>query len=260
MKITLFTSNNSRHIYLIKSLLKVCRSLNVVIESKTIFNGKVDGYYKKNKIISNYFQKVEKAQIKYFNNNSIPNTDKKINILPISMGDLNYLNLDSLKNFLSSDLYIVFGSSYIKGKLVNFLIKKKAINIHMGVSPYYRGADCNFWALQDDKPQFVGATIHYLSKGLDSGDILYHALAMPEKNLFDYSMKTVKSAIHSLCLKIKNKSIMDFKSIKIDKSKQIRYSKKIQFNEKEINKFYKKKLNFNFKFIKSNFIRPFILK
>ena len=167
MKITLFTSNNSRHIYLIKSLLKVCKCLNVVIESKTIFNGKVDGYYKKNKIISNYFRKVEKAQIKYFKNNYIPNTSKKINILPISMGDLNYLNLNNLKNFLSSDIYIVFGSSYIKGKLVDFLIKKKAINIHMGVSPYYRGADCNFWALQDYKPQFVGATIHYLSKGLD---------------------------------------------------------------------------------------------
>ena len=154
MKITLFTSNNSRHIYLIKSLLKVCKCLNVVIESKTIFNGKVDGYYKKNKIISNYFRKVEKAQIKYFKNNYIPNTSKKINILPISMGDLNYLNLNNLKNFLSSDIYIVFGSSYIKGKLVDFLIKKKAINIHMGVSPYYRGADCNFWALQDYKPQF----------------------------------------------------------------------------------------------------------
>ena len=61
------------------------------------------------------------------------------------MGDLNYLNLNNLKKFLSSDIYIVFGSSYIKGKLVDFLIKK-AINIHMGVSPYW-GCDCNFWAL-----------------------------------------------------------------------------------------------------------------
>ena len=27
--------------------------------------------------------------------------------------------------FLESDLYIVFGSSYIKGELIDFLIKKK---------------------------------------------------------------------------------------------------------------------------------------
>ena len=133
---------------------------------------KLTGIIKKNKIISNYFRKVEKAQIKYFKNNYIPNTSKKINILPISMGDLNYLNLNNLKNFYQATFILFFGSSYIKGKLVDFLIKKKAINIHMGVSPYYRGADCNFWALQDYKPQFVGATIHYLSKGLDT-EIFY---------------------------------------------------------------------------------------
>ena len=43
----------------------------------------------------------------------------------------------------------------------------------MGVSPYYRGADCNFWALYDSNYHLVGSTIHYLSKGIDSGDIIY---------------------------------------------------------------------------------------
>lgn len=52
----------------------------------------------------------------------------------------------------------------------------------MGLSPYYRGTDCNFWALYDKKPQYVGATIHLLSKGIDSGPTLYHALSKPEKN------------------------------------------------------------------------------
>ena len=46
----------------------------------------------------------------------------------------------------------------------------------MGISPYYRGSACNFWALYDKNPQFVGATIHYLSEGLDDGDILFHVL------------------------------------------------------------------------------------
>ena len=72
---------------------------------------------------------------------------------------------------------------YIKGPLVNFLIKKKAINIHMGISPYYRGADCNFWAMYDGNSHLVGATIHMLSKGLDSGSILYHAMSKKNKTL-----------------------------------------------------------------------------
>ena len=71
----------------------------------------------------------------------------------------------------------------------------------MGVSPYYKGADCNFWALQDYKPQFVNATIHYLSKGLDTGDILYHALAVPKK-------------IHLIISNIKSNSFTLFKNKK----------------------------------------------
>ena len=34
----------------------------------------------------------------------------------------------------------------------------------MGLSPFYRGSSCNFWAIKDKKPEFVGSTIHYLSK------------------------------------------------------------------------------------------------
>ena len=45
----------------------------------------------------------------------------------------------------------------------------------MGVSPYYRGADCNFWAQNDKNSNLVGATIHYLSDGIDDGRIISHA-------------------------------------------------------------------------------------
>ena len=92
-------------------------------------------------------------------------------------GDLNKCKINSLSDFLNSDIYVVFGSSYIKGDLIDFLVKKKTINIHAGISPYYRGTDCNFWALYDNNPHLVGTTIHLLSKGLDSGPILYHALS-----------------------------------------------------------------------------------
>ena len=51
--------------------------------------------------------------------------------------------------------------------LINFLIKKKTINIHMGISPYYRGSDCNFWAMYDNNLHLVGGTVHLISKGLD---------------------------------------------------------------------------------------------
>src|SRR5690606_39404976 len=69
-----------------------------------------------------------------------------------------------LADALDSDVYVVFGASYIRGPLIDYLVARGAINIHMGVSPYYRGSSCNFWALYDGRPEYVGATIHKLSR------------------------------------------------------------------------------------------------
>ena len=117
----------------------------------------------------------------------------------------------------------------------------------MGVSPYYRGCDCNFWALYDDNPHLVGSTIHMLSKGLDSGPMLYHAMSKIKSNPFEYTMSTVKSAFHSIAERIRDKSIFNIKPIKQDKSKEVRYSKKIVFNEEVVKNYFVKNINLNSK-------------
>ena len=160
-------------------------------------------------------------------------------------GDLNQCSKNSLSDFLKSDIYVVFGSSYIKGELVDFLVKQKAINIHAGISPYYRGTDCNFWALYDGNPHLVGSTIHLLSKGLDSGPILYHAMSNIKTSPFEYTMSSVKSAFHSIAEKIKDNSILKIKPIIQDKSKELRYSKKNDFNEEIVKKYFEKDINLN---------------
>ena len=247
MRITLFTSNGNRHNYLINLLSKISDELYVVQECKTIFPGIIPGHYPTSKIMSEYFEKVNDAQLKLFRNSYVNNSEKNIKILPMLIGDLNKCSLTFLSDFLKSDIYLVFGSSYIKGELVDYLVKQKAINIHMGVSPYYRGTDCNFWALYDNNPQLVGATIHTLSKGLDSGPILYHAMSNNKTNPFEYTMSAVKSAFHSIAKRIKDRSIFEIKSITQNKDHEIRYSKKIEFNEKIVKNYFEKEINLNSK-------------
>ena len=161
--------------------------------------------------------------------------------------DLNKCSMSSLSDFLKSDIYLVFGGAYIKGELIDFLIKQKAFNIHAGVSPFYRGTDCNFWALYDGNPHLVGATIHYLSEGIDSGPIIYHAMSNLKTNPFEYTMSTVKSAFHSIAERINDGSIFKIKSTNQDKSKEIRYSRKNEFNEKILEYYYEKEINLNSK-------------
>jgi len=175
-------------------------------------------------------------------------------------GDLNKCSLTFLSDFLKSDIYVVFGSSYIKGELVEYLVKQKAINIHMGVSPYYRGTDCNFWALYDNNPHLVGATIHMLSKGLDSGPMLYHAMSNIKTNPFEYTMSTVKSAFHSIFERIKDKSIFEIKPVIQNKNNEIRYSKKIEFNEEMVKNYFNKEINLKSKTFDNSLLKePYFL-
>ena len=61
---------------------------------------------------------------KFFGNSRLNEKNLK-KIKKINYKEINNININQLKSFLKSDLYIIFGSSFIKGDLIDFLIKKK---------------------------------------------------------------------------------------------------------------------------------------
>ena len=257
MNITLITSDQIRHNYLVNLLSNIATKLDVIQEKKTFFSNQ----NKISNLMKNYFLKVDDAQKKVFGNAAIDKKNKNIKLLSLENKELEKCSLNSLSDFLNSDIFIVFGSSFIKKDLVNFLIDHKALNIHLGISPYYKGTDCNFWALFDNNPHLVGATIHLLSKGLDSGPILYHALSEIKEDPFIYTMSAVKSAFESIAQKIENKTIFEHTPEIQDKSKEIKYSKKNEFNDEIIKKFFLNKIDLNSKIFKLDLYKnPYFLK
>ena len=113
----------------------------------------------------------------------------------------------------------------------------------MGISPYYRGSNCNFWASVDKNFDLVGATIHYLNKEIDDGKILYHSFTEYIKNPIDYSMASVKGAILSLKQKINDGSIFKIKGKKT-KSKTLNKIFKNSNLSKDVFKRFPKKVIF----------------
>lgn len=230
MKVAVITGNQPRHLGLINSIAEVSEEVFAICETTSVLSEMGPAFREKPDVIQLYFKQVFKAENEIFGYANF--LKPKVRILPIAYGDLSFLLPNILKPVLEADFIIVYGSSFIKGTLCDKLIDKKAINLHIGVSPYYRGAACNFWALYDDNPHLVGATVHFLSKKLDSGDILYHALPKPRENPFIFSMWAVKAAHLSIRDKIKNSSITAHKSMEQNKNDEIRYSKISDFNEK----------------------------
>lgn len=68
------------------------------------------------------------------------------------------------------DFLISYGYRFILKPEVLNLFPQKAINLHISLLPWNRGADPNLWSFLEDTPK--GVTIHLLDRGVDTGDIL----------------------------------------------------------------------------------------
>jgi len=86
---------------------------------------------------------------------------------------INHPEVVKLARELKPDLICVFGTSLIRGDLLNEG-RLGIINLHGGLSPEYRGADCTFWALYNGEPEKVGCTLHYIDAGIDTGRLIAH--------------------------------------------------------------------------------------
>lgn len=69
-----------------------------------------------------------------------------------------------------ADFLISYGYRHLIKPEVLELFPRRAINLHISYLPFNRGADPNLWSFLEDTPK--GVTIHYLDRGLDTGDML----------------------------------------------------------------------------------------
>jgi methionyl-tRNA formyltransferase len=72
-----------------------------------------------------------------------------------------------------ADFLISYGYRYILKKDILNCFPNRAINIHISLLPWNRGADPNLWSFLENTPK--GVTIHHLDEGIDTGDILVQA-------------------------------------------------------------------------------------
>ncbi|MDH3979111.1 MAG: formyl transferase [Gammaproteobacteria bacterium] len=86
---------------------------------------------------------------------------------------INHPDVVQLANKLKPDLIAVFGTSLIRGDLLQ-KGRLGIVNLHGGLSPQYRGADCTFWALFNKEPEKIGCTLHFIDAGIDTGRLIAH--------------------------------------------------------------------------------------
>jgi len=85
--------------------------------------------------------------------------------------DLNGPETHEALRSLSPDVVLVYGTKLIRDSILA-IAKIGALNMHTGISPHYRGSDCAFWPVHDQRFDMLGATVHECTSAVDGGAIL----------------------------------------------------------------------------------------
>ena len=93
--------------------------------------------------------------------------------LLVEVPHINHPDVAALAGRLHPDVIAVFGTSLIHGPLLSSG-RLGIFNLHGGLSPRYRGADCTFWALYNEEPDQAGCTLHGIDDGIDTGKLIAH--------------------------------------------------------------------------------------
>ncbi|MDX1348700.1 MAG: formyl transferase [Putridiphycobacter sp.] len=111
-------------------------------------------------------------------NSSIP--VKKIT----QIKSVNNQEIISLVNVHKPD-YIFINGTRIIGKNILDQLAIKPINIHVGITPKYRGVHGGYWALYNGDHHLFGTTLHFVDSGIDSGTVIDQKTIVPgEKDQF----------------------------------------------------------------------------
>ena len=118
-----------------------------------------------------HFNNRDLAEEKYFGSQPKPDFP----LLEIRKGTLHEQKSVDFVKEVNPDLVLIFGSGLVKDPLFSALPEDK-INLHLGLSPRYRGAATLFWPFYFMEPTYAGTTFHYIVSEPDAGEIIHQVV------------------------------------------------------------------------------------
>jgi methionyl-tRNA formyltransferase len=178
LSVLILCGRSPRHLYVANRLCRSTRPLAIVQETgkqlSPVTIGKLEPARLWNKgwrWLRDRRRYVGDGEAKFFFGDASPKLDRLDLVVEVPHVD-DHQVVDLAKR-LDPDVIAVFGTSLIKGPLLE-LGRRGIVNLHGGLSPDYRGADCTFWALYNGEPEKVGCTIHFIDAGIDTGKLIAH--------------------------------------------------------------------------------------
>ena len=232
-KIVLITADEHRHKffkYSINNIKNIDLLLCVYEDNKKRQSTIIAKSFEKNNILNKHFRERRKFEKKIL---KIPYKKKIKEQIKIGRNELNTNQqiIDKIIN-LKPDLVLAYGCSLIKNELID-KFNKNFINLHLGLSPYYKGSATNFWPIVNSEFHFLGGSFMFIDNGIDSGELIhqFRPKIYKKDNVHTIGCRIIKKSINEFEKILKKKELVSFAQKK-NKNQQI--YKRSDLKEKDI--------------------------
>lgn len=200
MKIAMIIGSHPRHAYVAKRMADLGYLSSLVIQEREKFEREVPPDLLDESIAKLYKKhftlRAEKEKQYFGGAENLEYLKQNIDYIEV---EAKVLNGDRVVNYLkesNADLVITYGPSLISEEIIN-LFEKRILNIHGGLSPWYKGAATMFWPFYFLEPNYVGTTIHHISTKIDGGNIVHQVV--PKLSYGDTMHDVACKAMVSTC-------------------------------------------------------------
>ena len=192
--------NHNRHLYYINNIAKRFEIKGGIMQVReNIIPQPPEGLEKIDRDnFIRHFKERDEAEHKYFGEQPEPTFE----LLKVDKNTLNGIDSVEFVRKIKPDIVLIFGSGMIREPLLSAL-PKDTINLHLGLSPRYRGAATLFWPFYFLEPDKAGTTFHYIVDTPDGGRIVEQVKPKLEygDGIHDVACKAVvKSTVEAIGL------------------------------------------------------------
>ncbi len=169
IKVLVLTSDKPRHRYLCQTIAEKMNLVGVISEKK-------GAYYKSqtetSQYVAEHFKNLTFYEEKVFGQPVMPGVEHHI----VEKNGINEKDVVDWAKHKAPDVIVLFGTGILKNIWLDSF-QNRIINIHLGLSPYYRGSATLFWPFYNNELDKVGATIHLAVQKVDAGALLEQVTA-----------------------------------------------------------------------------------
>jgi folate-dependent phosphoribosylglycinamide formyltransferase PurN len=196
MRVLLLTGDAARHRFAARALAEATGLVGVLCEAKAAAPAEAGLPPGDADVLRRHFDERTRVETRLLGEDSGWPGDEAQHV---ARGGVNSAEVLAWVESRRPDVVVLYGTSVVKDPTLG-RFAGRLVNLHLGLSPYYRGSGTNFWPLVRAQPECVGATIHLADAQVDAGAILAQVRpsAASEDRAHELGTKTLIAAVACL--------------------------------------------------------------